>query len=787
MNDPRINRLYDLLPAIYRIRDAEQGEPLKALLQIISQQVNLIEDDILKLYENWFIETCEDWVVPYIGDLIGYEQVHEAGELSTGTILQDRIRNKVLIPRREVANTIRYRRRKGTLALLELLSNDVAGWPARAVEFYTLLGWTQALNHLHSDRGKTIDVRNGSCLDLMDGPFDNSARTIDVRRINSKRTTGFYNIPSVGVFVWRLKSYSVTMTPAYCRQAFGNHCFTFSVFGNDAPLFVNPEPETDPTHIAEELNLPVLIRRRLFQEKKTSLYGEGKNIQIWLCGKHKNKNILKLVPPERIIPADLSDWRYVPSKGFVAVDPVLGRIAFPPGKPPGKCDVMVCYHYGFSADVGGGEYDRPVSQHSPAKVYRVGAEQPLKSINEAIDPWQKEKADQDPENQQEFTHAVVEIMDSGLYEEDFDIALKTGESLQIRSIPGKRAVIGLSDKHRGRPESFSVQVARGSCFILDGVTVVGRPVEIMDFEVSEKNEQSDQQALDGMSANIILRHVTLVPGWEINADCCPVESAMPSLRLLVSHLCVKIERSIIGSIEVDPVVKPLMEFDPGGRDTVSNDELVKIRCRSIEKEVRTDPVRICISDSILDATDPELEAIGTPDCPLGYAILNIFRSTVIGQVQVHAIELAENSIFDGLITVARRQTGCMRFCYVRPESRTPGRYQCQPDLVMKRIAQKLLQDAENNHLPEPDQSVIREAEESEAGRVYPVFESVNYGMPQYGRLAGGCADEIRCGADDESEMGVYHHLYQPQRMANLRVRLEEYVPARMDVGIILAS
>ena len=62
MNDSRIDRLYDLLPAIYRIRDAEQGEPLKALLRIIAEQVNLVEDDILKLYENWFIETCEDWV-----------------------------------------------------------------------------------------------------------------------------------------------------------------------------------------------------------------------------------------------------------------------------------------------------------------------------------------------------------------------------------------------------------------------------------------------------------------------------------------------------------------------------------------------------------------------------------------------------------------------------------------------------------------------------------------------------------------------------------------------------
>ncbi|MGZ8916394.1 MAG: hypothetical protein ACXW1Z_25200, partial [Methylobacter sp.] len=267
MNDSRIDRLYELLPVIYRMRDAEQGEPLKALLQIISEQVNLLEDDIFQLYENWFIETCEDWVVPYIGELIGYEPVHEAGEPASGTSRQDQLRNKVLIPRREVANTIRYRRSKGTLALLELLSNDVAGWPARAVEFYQLLTWTQALNYQHPDRGRTVDLRNGSSLDLIGSPFDTIAHTVDVRRINSNRSMGLYNIPSVGVFVWRLKSYQVTMTPAYCQQAAGNHCFTFSVLGNDSPLYTNPEPETDPTHIADEFNLPVPVRRRLFEDQ----------------------------------------------------------------------------------------------------------------------------------------------------------------------------------------------------------------------------------------------------------------------------------------------------------------------------------------------------------------------------------------------------------------------------------------------------------------------------------------------------------------------------------------
>jgi hypothetical protein len=47
--------------------------------------------------------------------------------------------------------------------------------------------------------------------------------------------------------------------------------------------------------------------------------------------------------------------------------------------------------------------------------------------------------------------------------------------------------------------------------------------------------------------------------------------------------------------------------------------------------------------------------------------------------------------------------------------------------------------------------------------------------------------EIRQGASDESEMGVFHNLFQPQREANLRARLDEYTPAGMDAGIFFAS
>jgi hypothetical protein len=71
-------RLYALLPAIYRLRDAAQGEQLRALLAIIESELRSIRGDMEALYENWFIETCEDWVVPYIGDLLAVRDLNSA-------------------------------------------------------------------------------------------------------------------------------------------------------------------------------------------------------------------------------------------------------------------------------------------------------------------------------------------------------------------------------------------------------------------------------------------------------------------------------------------------------------------------------------------------------------------------------------------------------------------------------------------------------------------------------------------------------------------------------------
>jgi hypothetical protein len=749
--DPRLDRLYRLLPAIYRMRDAEQGLPLQALLRVIARQVNLVEDDIGQLYRNWFIETGEDWVVPYIGDLIGYRPVLPAGEAGQAATREGRLLERVLVPRREVANTIRYRRRRGTLAVLELLAQDVADWPARAVEFFKLLGWNQHLAHPHLSRARTADLRAVERLDLLDGPLDSLAHSVDVRRISSTRTGGRYNIPSVGVFVWRLRSYSVTHSPSYGVERAGPHCNTFSVLGQDAPLFIHPEPEPDDSHIAGELNVPAPMRRQAFARHAKRFYGPNRSLAIW-AGGWAGFDPKQPVPVSAIVPADLSDWTYLPEEGHIAVDPVLGRFAFPPSQLPDR-GLRVTYHYGFSADMGGGEYNRSLSDpsartvvepdpHDPStevrrtvdpSVYRVGpGTDQFRRIAGALAQWRKE----DPWD------AVIELTESAVYVEQINITLKPGRTLQLRAANRTRPVIRLLDWNTELPDALTVTLGRGSRFTMDGLMVTGRPVHLRGPERPGRGDRAD----DACGARVVIRHCTLVPGWGLGHNCEPQRPAEPSLELYNVRASLHVAHSILGSIQVN------------------------------EDEVTADPIPVCIVDSILDATGKDREAFGSPHSAMAHAVLTMRRSTVFGIVEVHAVELAENSLFAGCVNVARRQLGCMRFCYVPPHCRTPRRYRCQPDLVEQAVKDIT-----------PAGEARDAAIANEQLRVRPQFTSIRYGNPGYAQLARTCAMEIARGADDESEMGAFHDLFQPQREINLRTRLEEYTPADMDVGVLFAT
>jgi hypothetical protein len=710
------DRLHRLLPSVYQQRDAEIGEPLRAVLAIITEQADIVEDDIAQLYDDWFIETCQDWVVPYLGDLVGYQVLHGFDQsLASGTDEARRLL-ALIAPRRDVAHTIGNRRRKGTLALLEQLAADVPGWPSRAVEFRRLLGVTQAVRLYGTDeqvdrrrrsRGRLVDLHAGDALDRLDGPFDELAHTVEVSRISSHRRQGKYNIPELGVFLWRLQPYSITHGPAFCEDRDRAH-FTFSLLSNDTPLVTKPVREPAPTHVADETNVPAFIRRRAFAERLAHYYGENRSLFIWLDQKP--------VPLSRVVPADLSDWRYRPQGDRVAVDPVLGRIAFPARTAP-DAGVWVTYHYAFSADIGGGEYHRPIGADPSVQTYLVGPgeDYTYHRIMDAVDRWRADIAHADETQSKAPRNAVIEITDTGAYQEQIEIPLDHSDRLTLRAAQGARPVLRLLDWYSNRPDALRITgTGKGTGplprIIFDGLLVTGRSVRV-----------------HGPIGQVIIRHCTLVPGWSLDQDCCAEHEDEPSLELFDTPACVQVERSILGTILVN------------------------------ESEVATEPNSVYLSDSILDAAAPNLDALVAPDDRHAFAIFNARRTTVFGAIRTHGIGLVENSILDGDVQIARRQSGCIRFCWLPQTSRTPPRFHCEP---------------EPSGAPD---------------RVVPLFTSARYGTPGYAQLDLACADEIRRGADDGSEMGAFHDLFQPQREDNLRLRLDEYTPAGCDAGIIFVT
>ncbi len=310
------DRLYELLPAVYRLRDADQGNTLKAFLDVIAEQVGLVEDDIGQLYDDWFIETCAEWLVPYIGDLLGVRGLHqtEAG----------------FTQRAYVANTLAYRRRKGTATVLEQVARDTTLWPARAVEFFQLLETTQYINHLRPANLRTPDLRQQNALELLDGPFDTIAHTADVRRIGSRR--GKHNIPNVGIHLWRLRSYILENVELFPSSGASDGRFTFSPLGNSAPLFNRPRTETTITHLAEEADVPHAIRPAAFyldlqdylehnlaldaakRAKKGTNYGENASLYVKYRLPPPEDEEEKTVRPEDVVSMDLSSWARPPAR-----------------------------------------------------------------------------------------------------------------------------------------------------------------------------------------------------------------------------------------------------------------------------------------------------------------------------------------------------------------------------------------------------------------------------------------------------------------------------------------
>jgi hypothetical protein len=702
MSEPSSERLYNLLPAIYRQRDVAQGEPLRALLAVIEQEFQALEADIEGLYENWFIETCDEWLVPYIGDLLGVQGLTDPD-------------NRGFNLRAYVANAIAYRRRKGTPATLERVARDVTGWPTRVVEYFDRLSATQHLQHLRPGKGGTLDLRDRGTVEQIGTPFETaaSASMVDVRRIATRR--GRHNIPNLGLFLWRLQSYGVSNSPAW-HYSDSPGCFCFSPIPIDQPLFNRPRPRTAPTQAAAEINLPGPISRYALasdlegyrrryghiaaqnRPPGSQYYGPGHSLHIIADG--------KAVPPISVVSRDLSDWgRAGILPGQVAIDPQLGRLAFAEGEEPDG--VEVAYHYGFSADLGGGPYDRQqtlADRRQANWTMRVArqakSDQPgqVQSLTEALSQWQ------DHCKNQQNPRGVIQIMDNAISEE-VEFELPPGSTLVLEAADGVRPALASLAVYSQGPHA--------------SLTLNGLAIEYVEYSGRLK---------------LFIKHCTVISFEKIETEPkTPTQLHLTISRSMVGPLT--FPSFTLAELAVqDSIIKPVWPWSWH------------------QQEEKKEAIAIDVGSQV--APRVRLE-----------------RTSVLGAVKVEELDLASEVIFTGPVCVERPQAGSVRYSYVPPDSRTPQRYRCQPDLALEAAV-----DRSRGQLSEIEQAAI-------CDRLKPVFTSTRYGHPGCAQLSQDSPPEISAGAEHGLEMGAFHHLLQPQREANLIAILDEYLPLGLEAGI----
>lgn len=718
-------KIWDLVPATYRHEDGIAVQPgvLRAIVEILAAQAALLRRSQDRLWEDAFVELCDMWAVPYIGDLVGTRLV------------------SALAPRGQrvdVAKTIYYRRRKGTVRVLEELVADITGWEGKVTESFRALARcrhgldpapTAALGLVGrfsgTPRGGLADLRDVRVAALAGGPFDEYAHTPDVRRARGQ--TGLFNIPKVVFHLYRLVAEEVEGATPFARA--DGVTFTFDPSGRDVPLFVPRRRLTDwdEWHSALPWEVPAPLSCRLLGHAEyrieeavvqalanagiapagelSRLFGvrfrderrlrDGLSLlpsaALFLgagvfdlilesslvedCGKHALVPVTAdeegalwiapdgtaIVPRARVVAGNLEDFSLTVNGKDAIVDPERGRFKLL-GPAPDPLAVRVAYHHGRSGPIGAGTYDRSDFVLPPPKNLVPAATASSRQISFAAAP----------------VHGIWEIVDSATYGPLDDVA--GVESLVLQAADQERPYVRLEADW-----IVTAAAAGEGRLVLDGIWFgAGGTFSIV---------------LRGAWTQVVVRHATLDPGG-VDVD----GNAVHPVFLVVEG---QVDELVIDHSVTAPIVVP-----PSG--------LVD---------------RMVIADAILDAT-----VAGDPALALSPGGVAMRRVTVLGTLDVERLDASE-VLVTGHVDVTDTQNGCFRFSAAPEGSRLPKPYR--------------------SHVLEPS---------------LHVFTSDVFGQPGYAQLSASAPAELGRGAENGSEIGAWSSLMNPIKLDSLGHKVEEFLP-----------
>ncbi len=266
-------KLWDMIPAFYREDDASADNPtpgvLRSLVEIIAEQAVYQRRSTDQLWNDEFIDLCRDWAVPYIADLLATRLVSS----------QNRRGRRV-----DVAKTIYYRRRAGTVRVLEELISDITGWEGVVVEEFRRLA---RFHHLfdpstegregrftHTPPGGYADLRSQRGAELAGTPFDEYFHLLDARKPRGR--DGVYSVPKVAFHLYRLSAYPILLSAP--REGPDPLQFTIDPSGRDTQLFMRRSRaesyDWDQWRSAKEWELPAPMRCRVLNHAEYQITEE---------------------------------------------------------------------------------------------------------------------------------------------------------------------------------------------------------------------------------------------------------------------------------------------------------------------------------------------------------------------------------------------------------------------------------------------------------------------------------------------------------------------------------
>ena len=728
-------RLWDWTPEIYRDLDAtDGGDSLRALLHAIGSQAAVARRSQDRLWDDMFVELADDWAVPYIAALVATRLV---------SALNPRAR------RADVAKTIYYRRRKGTLAVLEQLIADMSGWDGKVVEEFRRLarmrhgldGVARAGAVTGTPEGGLADLRSVRGARLAGDPFDELHYTPEMRRPAGR--LGLRAIQTLALHLYRLQSVEFDgVQPRLVNDLPGSRDgYTMDPSGRDVPLFASNDPSRDwaTWTTAAEWALPRAIDCRLLNE---AVFVVGDDAIAWILGAAPIATLA-------LRQAAAADLRRLAGQRFAGRDALTRVLAglpqaltlTSPGVLAGLLQESLADACGSAAllpdATGQAAFGPPALQVGFVAALPVVRDR-TRAANLATWPTP--------------TLAGVDLLvDPATGRFLFAAAPRGPQALRVRYRVGQAFPIGAGAFEReldSRPATLQWSSgssapglpAAGVVEIADSCTFVAPPTQaaIVDLTLRAAPDQRP--------------YLQLQADWPFGAS-----GANRTLTLDGLWIGARPGGDVVINGDWSVVILRSCTLDPGGRDAMGAllppvalviagtvDQLVidhsilpGLRLQGANAGVD----QITISDAIVDASQP-----GAPGLLAPRAHVTMARTTVIAPAIdapcLHVERLdATDSLLAGQADVTDLQHGCLRFSARGPGSRVPHPYESH---------------------------VLDELER--------LFASRRFGDPEYATLSPRAPAGLLAGSEQDSEIGATCANLEPIKLASLLAKVDENMP-----------